>query len=90
MSDLIGKVNRNARKKWISQEMINKMGQREKLKNVNNEGRKNYRILRNELKRAAHKAKKEYLEIVCDDIMEFQTAGRYDLTYMERKELGWK
>jgi hypothetical protein len=28
MSDLIGKVNRNARKQWISQEMINKMSQR--------------------------------------------------------------
>ena len=37
MSDLIGKVNRNARKQWISQEMINKMSQRGKLKNVNKE-----------------------------------------------------
>jgi hypothetical protein len=42
------------------------------------EGRKNCRILRNETKRAADKAK-EYLESVCDDITEFQTAGHYDL-----------
>jgi hypothetical protein len=28
MSNFIGKVKRNARKQWISQEMINKMGQR--------------------------------------------------------------
>jgi hypothetical protein len=44
----------------------------------------------NELKIAADNAKKEYLENVCNDIMEFQTAGRYNLTYMETKELGWK
>jgi hypothetical protein len=42
------------------------------------------------MKRAAEKAKKEYLESVCDDLTEFQTAGRYDLPYMETKELGWK
>jgi hypothetical protein len=42
--------------------MINKMNERRKWKNVNNEeGRRNYRRLRNELKRATEKAKKEYL-----------------------------
>jgi hypothetical protein len=42
MSDLVGKVYRKARKPWFSQEMINKMDQRGKWKNVNNEkGRKN-------------------------------------------------
>jgi hypothetical protein len=50
----------------------------------------NYRILRNEMKRPADKAKKEYLESVCDDLTEFQTGRRYDLPYMETKELGWK
>ena len=57
-SDMIGKVNRKVRKQGISQEMINKTGQRRKLKNVNNEeGRKHHRRLMNELKRAADKAK---------------------------------
>lgn len=81
VSDFIGKVNRNARKQWIPQGMINKISQRGKLKNVKtkNEGRKNYRILRNELKRAADKVKYEYLESVCDDFTEFQIPGRYDL-----------
>jgi len=81
VSCFVGKVNRNARKQWISQGMINKMSQRGKPKNVKtkNEGRTNYRILRNELKRAADKATYEYLESVCDDIMEFQIPGRYDL-----------
>jgi len=40
--------------------MISKMGERRKWKNVNNEeGRRNYRRLRNELKRATETAKKK-------------------------------
>ena len=63
------------------------MGERRKWKNVNNgDGRKNYRRLRNELKRATDNAKKEYLENICNEIMEFQRTGRYDLMYMETKE----
>jgi hypothetical protein len=53
-------------------------------------GRKNYRRQRDELKRATDKAKKEYLESICDEIIEFQRIGRYVLTYMKKKELGWK
>jgi hypothetical protein len=41
MSDLVGKVEKKARKPWITQEMISKMDERRKWKNVNNEeGRK--------------------------------------------------
>ena len=59
VSDLVGKVEKRARKPWIPQEMISKMDERRKWKNVNTEeGRR----LRNELKRATEKAKKEYLE----------------------------
>jgi hypothetical protein len=36
------------------------------------------------------KAKKEYLESICDEIIEFQRTGRYDLMYIKTKELGWK
>jgi hypothetical protein len=91
MSDLVGKVERRARKLWITQEMISKMDQQRKWKNVNNEeGRKNYRRLRNELKRATDNVKKEYLESICNKIIEFQRAGHYDLMYMKTKELGWK
>ena len=49
ISDLVGKVEKRARKPWITQEMISKMDERRKWKNVNTEGRKNYRRLRNEL-----------------------------------------
>ena len=47
-SDLVGKVEKRAIKPWITQEMISKMGERRKWKCVNNEeGRRNYRRLRN-------------------------------------------
>jgi hypothetical protein len=35
MSDLVGKVERRARKPWITQEMISKIYERRKWKNVN-------------------------------------------------------
>jgi hypothetical protein len=34
--------------------------------------------------------KREYLENVCNEIMEFQRTRRYDLMCMKTKELGWK
>jgi hypothetical protein len=71
--------------------MIRKTDERRKWKNVNNEeGRRNYRRLRNKLKRATDTAKKEYLERIFDEIIEFQGKGHYDLRYMKTKELGWK
>jgi hypothetical protein len=60
LSDLVGKVEKRARKPWITQEMISKMDKRRKWKDVNTEeGRKNYRRLRKELKRVTDNAKKE-------------------------------
>jgi type I site-specific restriction endonuclease len=91
MSDLVGKVERRVRKPCITQEMISKIDEQRKWKNVNNEEvRKNYRRLRNALKRATDNAKKEYLESICDEIIEFQRTGRYDLMYTKTKEIGWK
>ena len=44
ITDLVGKVEKRARKPWITQEMISKMDERRKWKNVNTEeGRRNYR-----------------------------------------------
>ena len=91
LSDLVGKAEKRARKPWITQEMISKMDEKRRWKNVNTEeGRKNYRRLRNELKRATDKAKKKYLENICNEIMEFQRPGRYELMYMKTKELALK
>ena len=91
LSDLVGNVEKRARKPWITQKMISKMGERRKLKNAKTEeGRKNYRRMRNELKRAIDNAKKEYLENICNEIMEIQRKGLYKLIYMKTKVLGWK
>ena len=80
MSDLDGKVEKRARKLWITQEMISKMDEGRKWKNLNTEeGRKNCRRLRNEWKRPQIMPKKDYLENICKEIMEFQRTGRYDL-----------
>jgi len=62
---------------------------RREWKNVNNEqGRKNYRSVRNDLKKAIGEAKKECVESICEEIMEFQRTGRYDLMYVKTKEQG--
>ena len=91
ISDLASKVKKRARKPWITHEMISKMDERRKRKNGNTEeGRRDYRRPRNELKRATEKAKKKYLENTCTEIMEFHRTGRYDLMYLKTKELGWK
>jgi hypothetical protein len=59
-SGFAGKVEKRARKPCITQEMVSKMDERRKWKSVNNEeGRKNYRRLNNELRRATDKAKME-------------------------------
>ena len=42
------------------------------------------------MKRDTDNAKKEYLENICNEIMEFQRTGRYDFMYMKTKGLGWK
>jgi hypothetical protein len=91
MTDCMGKVEKRARKPWITQEMISKMDERRKWKSVNNEqGRTNYRRVNNELRRATDKAKLEYLESKCDEITELQRIGRYDLMHRKVKELDQK
>jgi hypothetical protein len=73
--DLVGKLEKRARNPWITREMMGKIDERRKWKNVNTEEGMNYRRLRNELKRATDSARKEYLENICNEIMEFQRTG---------------
>ena len=59
ISDVVEKVDKRARKPWITQKMISKIDERKKLKNVNTEeNRMNYGMLRTKLKRATENAKK--------------------------------
>ena len=76
LSDLVGKVEKTSRKPWITQEMISKMDERRKWKNVNNEeGRKNYRRLRNESKKATDNAKKNILRTYVTKLWNFKEQG---------------
>jgi len=42
------------------------------------------------LERATDKAKKEYLESIWAEIMEFQSTGRFILMALKTNELNWK
>jgi len=89
MRNLDGKVDRKARKSWITQEMMSKMDEQRTWKKVNNEeGLKNLIRMGNELKRATHKAMKGYLQSTCD-IMELPRTRCYNLMYTKMKELDW-
>jgi type I site-specific restriction-modification system R (restriction) subunit len=91
ISDLVGKVQKRTRKTWITQEMTSNTNELRELKNVNiGEGTRNYRKLRNELKRTTEKTKNEYLENAYTEIMDFHRTGRYDSIYMRTKVLGWE
>jgi hypothetical protein len=46
--------------------------------------------MRNRLKRATEKDKKEYLDSIWDEIMECQRAGCFDIMYMNTKGLSAK
>jgi RPA family protein len=62
ISDLVEKVDKRARKPWITQEMISKIDERKKLKNVSIvENRTNCRMMRKKLKEATENAKSNIL-----------------------------
>ena len=89
MRGFIVKHERKAKKQCFTQEMISKMDERRKQKNVDNEEERRI-LLGNGLKSARGKRKKEYLESICDEIREFLKMGRYVLIYMKTKQIGWK
>jgi hypothetical protein len=67
------------------------MGKRRGRNNDNKEKeKKNYKRLSNKLESATDKAKKEYLESICDEIMELERTWRYDMLCMKIKECGWE
>lgn len=71
-------------KPWMARELISKMDERRRRKNVQNEeGRKGCSRPRN------GEVKNEYLERMCDEIIEFQAKGCYDIVYMQTKEAGY-
>ena len=76
VSELVGKFEKRARKAWITQEIISKMAERRKWKNVSTEeDRKNYRRLRKELERATNNTKKNILRTFVTRLWNFKERG---------------
>jgi hypothetical protein len=83
-------VDRRARKPWITQEIINQIDRRRDSNSVNKEeGRKSYRRLRNELRRATDEQRRSILRGFTTIFLEFQRAGCFDLMYTKTKALRW-
>jgi hypothetical protein len=88
MSDCVGKVEKIAKKPWITQEIISNMDEQNYGRvSIMKKEERNYRNMNNELRRATDKAKLEYLESKCDKIMELQKTRQYDLMYRKAMEL---
>ena len=82
---------KSAKKLWITESMLEKMEERRKWKNVNTEeGRHNYKILNNQLRRETDRAKEQWMKQKCEEIEELEKRGRYDLMYREVNCLGFQ
>lgn len=79
---------RKAKKPWISEGMIEKMDERRKWKNVNNdEGRKKYRKLNNGLRRETERAREKWWKEECEELEILEKKGRSDLMYAKVKQI---
>ena len=87
----IGHERKNkAKKSWITNVMIDKMKERRKWKNKNNEmGKEKYKQLNNELRREAARAKEMWWDNECAELEELNSKGRSDLVYAKVAKLTW-
>jgi hypothetical protein len=64
----------------VTTAMLNKMNERRKCKSINNEeGRKQYRQLNNELRRETDLAKEKWWEEECVELEKLESSGRDDI-----------
>lgn len=76
------------RKAWITNEMLDKMEERRRYKNVNTDvGRQMYRSLNNELRRETNKAREAWWESECKEMEELGRRGLTDVLYSKVAEL---
>ena len=85
----IGKESRRKGKKpWVTQEMLDKMDERRKWKNVDTDyAKKEYRRLNNELRRVTDSARDEWWKQECKELEELAQRGRHDLVYEHVRRL---
>jgi len=81
----INKMEIAPRKAWITEAMMKKMEERRiaKITNI-----KEYRRLNNQLRREIDRAKKVYMEEICEEIMDLQKKARFYLMYQKAQKLG--
>jgi len=73
------KKGRQAKKPWVTEEMLKKMEERRKVKHQCTEGaKKEYRRLNNELQRVTDKARECWWDEQCKEMEELQRQGKYD------------
>ena len=81
-------VQKRIRKPWVTQEMLDKMNERRKWKNItSDEGKRQYRKLNNQLRRETDKAKELWWKEQCDTLEKFNRENRSDQLYRKIKEI---
>ena len=82
------KMGTEARKPWVTDEMIRKMDERRKWKNVStDDGVKKYTELNNELRRETDKAREDWWIDQCQTLDELDSRGRSDVFYRKVRQL---
>jgi len=75
-------------KPWVTADMIDKMEERRKWKNIpTEEGGRRYKRLNNELRGETEKAKEEWWEGECEQLEDMDRRGRADQMYAKVKHL---
>ena len=78
----------SAKKPWVTQEMLDKMEERRRYKNVSNEdGRQIYRRFNNELRRETERAREIWWDSECRELEELDRRGRSDIVYAKVKRM---
>jgi endonuclease/exonuclease/phosphatase family metal-dependent hydrolase len=79
---------RNVKKPWITSEMLHKMDERRKWKNNETDyGKQEYSRLNNDLRRTTDKARDQWWNDKCDELVEYDKRHCSDLLYQEVRKL---
>ena len=80
--ETIGRREKDIRKPWINEEIVQMFKERRKYKDAkDNKGKENYKKLKNEINRKCKKSKEEWFEENCKDIEQLMTRGQFDMAY---------
>ena len=76
------------KKPWVTEEMLKKMDKRRKWKCITNEdGKRRYKILNNELRRKTERARESWWNSMCEDLEKLDKEGRSDKMYQKIKQI---